>query len=70
MPSYVVDSEHIKNSSNVKERAKYVYDILDTNGKVIDTIRLTYKETHDEEGRYFVVEQEKYNLIQKYIYKK
>jgi hypothetical protein len=69
MPSYVVDSENIKNSSNVKERAKYVYDILDNNGKVIDTIRLTYKEAHDEEGRYFVVEQEKYNLIQKYIYK-
>ena len=70
MPSYVVDSENIKNSSNVKERAKYVYDILDDKGNIIDTIRLTYKEAHDEEGRYFVVEQEKYNLIQKYIYKK
>ena len=50
MPSYVVDSENIKNSSNVKERAKYVYDILDNKGNIIDTIRLTYKEAHDEEG--------------------
>ena len=70
MTIYEVEIEHIKNSSTVKERTKYVYDILDNNGKVIDTIRLTYKEAHDEEGRYFVVDQEKYNLIQKYIYKK
>jgi hypothetical protein len=70
MPSYVVDSEAIKAQPNVKERAKNVYDVLDDNGKVINTISLTFKEAHDEYGRYFVVEQEKYNLIQKYIYKK
>ena len=67
---YVIDSENIRKSPNVKERSKDVFDVLDTNGKVIDTIRLTYKEAHDEYGRYFVVEQEKYNLIQKYIYNK
>ena len=67
MPSYVVDSERIKNSINVKERAKYVYDILDDKGNVIDTIRLTYKEAHDEEGRYFVVEQDKFDKIMQYI---
>jgi len=67
---YVIDSENIRNSSNVKERTKNVFDVLDEKGNVIDTIRLTFKEAHDEYGRYFVVEQEKYNLIQKYIYKK
>ena len=64
---YVVDSEYIKSLPNVKERKKYVYDVLDDDGIVIDTIELTYKEAHDEEGRYFVVEQDKYNLIQKYV---
>ena len=67
---YVIDSENIRNSSNVKERTKNVFDVLDEKGNVIDTIRLTFKEAHDEYGRYFVVEQEKYNLIQKYIYNK
>lgn len=67
---FVIDSENIRKSSNVKERTKNVFDVLDDNGKVIDTIRLTFKEAHDEYGRYFVVEQEKYNLIQKYIYNK
>jgi hypothetical protein len=70
MPSYVIDSDNLRNQSNLKERTKNVFDVLDNSGKVIDTIRLTYKEAHDEYGRYFVVEQEKYNLIQKYIYKK
>lgn len=70
MPSYVIDSENLRKQSNLKERAQNVFDVLDDKGKVIDTIRLTYKEAHDEYGRYFVVEEDKYNLIQKYIYKK
>ena len=64
---FVVDSEHIKSLPNVKERKKYVYDVLDDDGIVIDTIELTYKEAHDEEGRYFVVEQDKYNKIMQYV---
>ena len=69
MASYVIDSEKLKSYSNVKEKAKNVYDILDEKGNIVETIRLTYKEAHDELGRYFVVEQDKYDLIKKYIYK-
>jgi len=63
---FVIDSEMFKNI-NCREVSHHVYEILNNKGEIVDTIKLTYKEAHDEEGRYYVVEQDKYNKIMSYV---
>ena len=63
----VIDSQMFGRDIKAKEIAKYTYEILNDKDKVVDVIQLTYQEAHDEEGRYFVVEQAKFNRIMQYI---
>ena len=63
---FVIDSQMFGRDIKAREVSKNTYEILDDNNKVIDTIELNYKEAHDEEGRYFVVEQDKFNKISSY----
>ena len=64
---FVVDSQMFGRDIKAKALSNYTYQILDDKDNVIDTIQLTYKEAHDEEGRYFVVEQDKFNKIMQYV---
>jgi hypothetical protein len=63
---FVIDSEMFK-KLNCREVSHHVFEMLNDKGEVIDTIKLTYKEAHDEEGRYYVVEQNKYNKIMSFV---
>ena len=64
---FVIDSQMFGRNIDAREVSKNTYEILDDQDKVIDVIQLTYQEAHDEEGRYFVVEQDKFNKIMQYV---
>ena len=64
---FVVDSQMFGRDIKAREIAKYTYEILNDKDKVVDVIQLTYQEAHDEKGRYFVVEQDKFDRIMQYV---
>ena len=64
---FVINKTMFGRDIKAREISKNTFEILNDKDEVVDTIALTYKEAHDEEGRYFVVEQDKFNQIMRYV---